>query len=65
MLCHSSKRTRTFLECNGIFILKWPRNSPGMNSINNVLNVMKKEIGSQILCLKKRCGSKNVKRDIV
>ena len=52
VLCHSSKRTRTILECKGIRILKWPRKSPEMNSINNVWNIMKKEIGSQRPCLK-------------
>ena len=45
--CHNSKRARTFLECYGIRVLKWPRNSPEMNSIENILNIMKKEIGNQ------------------
>ena len=47
-----SKRTRTFLECNTIPILKWPRNSPEMNSVEKDWNIMKKEIGSQMQCLK-------------
>ena len=29
--CHNSKKTRSFLECKGIFVLEWPRNSPDMN----------------------------------
>ena len=44
--CHTSKRTRTFLECNGIPILECSGNSPKVNFIQNVLNIMKKEIGT-------------------
>ena len=56
VICHSSKRTRTFLKYNGILILKFTRNSPEMNSIDNVSlwNIMKKEIGSQINSVFKR-----------
>ena len=48
--CNNSKSTRMFLECNGICGLKWPRNLPEMNSTDNVWNIMKKEIGSQMPC---------------
>ena len=50
--CHNSKKHRTSLECYGILILKWPRNSPEINFIENVWNVMKKEIGNQLPCKK-------------
>ena len=50
--CHNSKRTRTCLECNKIPILKWPGNSPEINFIENVWNIMKKDIGNQLPCLK-------------
>ena len=40
---HTSQRTKTFIECNGIPVLKWPGNSPEMNSIENVWNIMTKE----------------------
>ena len=50
--CHNSKRNITFLECNGILILKWPGNLPEINSIENVLNIIKKEIDNQMQCLK-------------
>ena len=51
-LCHNSKSTRTFLECKGIPILECPGNSPDMNPIENIWNIMKKEIGNQMLCQK-------------
>ena len=50
--CHISKITRTLLECNGIPVLKRPGNSPEIHSIENVRNIMKQEIGNQMLCLK-------------
>ena len=50
--CNNSKRTRTCLECIEIPILKWPGNSQEMNSIENVCNIMKKDIGNQLPCLK-------------
>ena len=50
--CHNYKRTRTFLECNGIPVLKWPGNSPERNSIINFWVLMRKEIVNQMLCLK-------------
>ena len=40
------------LECNEIPFLKWPGNSPEMNSIESVWNIMKIDIGNQLPCLK-------------
>ena len=48
---NNSKRLRTFLEYNKVPDLKWPGNLPKMNSIENVLIIMKKEVGNQMLCL--------------
>ena len=50
--CHNSKSTRTYLKCNEIPILKWPWNLPEMNSIENVWNIMTKDIGNQLPCSK-------------
>ena len=49
---HNSKRLRTFLEYNKVPDLKWPGNSPKMNSIENVWIIMKREVGNQLLYLK-------------
>ena len=35
--CHTTKSTRTFLECQ-----KWPGNSPDINPIENVSDIMQK-----------------------
>ena len=51
--CHNSKKTRSFLECKGIPVLEWPSNLPDINPIENVSNIMKKEIGNQMPCIKK------------
>ena len=51
---HNSKKHRTFLEYNKVPDLKLPGNSPKMNSIENVLIIMKKEVGNQLLCLKEK-----------
>ena len=48
--CHNSKRTRICLECNEIPVLKWPE----MNSIEIVWNIMKEDIGNQMVCLKEQ-----------
>ena len=52
--CHNSKRTRTCLECNEISVLKLPKKSPEMNFIENVWNIMKKDIGNQLPRLKEK-----------
>ena len=50
--CHNSKRTRICLECNEISVLKLPMNSPEINFTENSWNIMKKDIGNQLPCLK-------------
>ena len=46
--CHNSKSTRIFLDCKGICLLELPGNSPDLNLIENVWNIMKIEIGKQM-----------------
>ena len=43
--CHNSKSTKQFLSANNIEVLDWPGNSPDLNPIEEVWNVMKKKCG--------------------
>ena len=43
----------------------WSGYSPDMNYIENVWNMIKNEIGNQMLCKMKICGREFVKRGIV
>ena len=65
LTCHKFKSTRTFLECKEIPILECSGNLPDINTIRNLWNIMKKEIGDQMPCKKKRCGSEYVKRGVM
>ena len=55
--CNNSKNTRTFLEHKKN--LSW--NGHGIIPIEDVWNIMKKDIRNQMPCIMKICGSKYVK----
>ena len=58
--CHNSKSTKICLECNEIPLLKLPMNSPEINFTENVWNIMKKDIGNQLPCLKEEMWKRGI-----
>ena len=48
-----------FLECTGIAVLEWPGNSPDMNPIENIWNIMKKRLETKCCVKQKIFGSDN------
>ena len=51
---YNLKSTRTLLECKEISILEWQGNSPDMNPIKTVWNIMKTETSNQMPCKKEK-----------
>ena len=63
--CHKNKSARSLRECKRKPVLDWPGNSPDINLIEKVWNILQKQIVYQMSCNKKICGSEYVKRGIV
>ena len=42
--CHKSKKSMTWLAENGVSVMDWPGNSPDLNPIENMWNLMKRRL---------------------
>jgi transposase len=42
--CHNSKAVKKFIQENKISMLNWPGNSPDMNPIENLCNILRKRL---------------------
>lgn len=50
--CHTAKSVKTFLAQSSIPLLEWPGNSPDLNPIENVWELLKREIGKENITTK-------------
>ncbi|GFV34257.1 uncharacterized protein TNCV_991781 [Trichonephila clavipes] len=47
--CHTSRSVEAFLAEQDIPLLDWPGNSPDMNTIENVWELMKREVAKDVI----------------
>lgn len=50
--CHTARSIKTFLQQSNIPLLSWPGNSPDMNPIENVWELVKREIAKEAITTK-------------
>lgn len=59
--CHNSKLVKTFMLENQIKVLDWPGNSPDLNPIENLWNIMKRRLGKMDCTTKERMITNAIK----
>ncbi|GFU42157.1 uncharacterized protein TNCV_4553691 [Trichonephila clavipes] len=47
--CHTARSIKAFLAEQNIPLLNWPGNSPDMNTIENVWELMKREVAKEVI----------------
>lgn len=50
--CHTAKSVKKFLHDNNVPVVPWPGNSPHMNPIENVWEMVKKEVARDMVTTK-------------
>ena len=58
VLCHTETISMKWFRDNKIGELKWPANSPDMNPIENLWNILKDETYAEPITTKKRANTK-------
>ncbi|GFU49434.1 putative transposase like protein [Trichonephila clavipes] len=48
-LCHTARSIKAFLAEQNIPLLDWPGNSPDMNPIENIWELMKREVAKDVI----------------
>ncbi|GFT70056.1 uncharacterized protein TNCV_4690041 [Trichonephila clavipes] len=47
--CHTARSIKAFLAEQNILLLDWPSNSPDMNPIENIWELMKREVAKHVI----------------
>lgn len=52
--CHTAKSIKDFLASENIPLLEWPGNSPDMNPIENLWELVKRKVSAEIITTKQK-----------
>ena len=52
--CHSARSVKSYLEEENIPLLPWPGNSPDLNPIRNIWELVKREVAKEMITTETR-----------